>query len=159
MVFTAIYDGGASSDGDSSTATSKMVVALAFLPACFLKDLSLVSFLSMGGLVATLFTMSLVLRKATSEIEDDINVLPDPHHLREKRHLLEDVGQGLFGALRTRTESQTELVGPRPFLPLSLLLYQVCDQSWIVPEFLSAYSRIWSCLNSFGHEANLRIHD
>jgi len=81
----------------------------------------------MGGLIATLFTASLVFRKATDDLNDDINsALPDPHHLGGKRHLLEDIGQNLFGALMARAETQTEPVGPKPFLPLSLLLYQVC---------------------------------
>lgn len=126
-MFTSIYDDGASGDGDTSSATSKMVIALAFLPACFLKDSSLVSFLSMGGLVATLFTMSLVLREATSELEDDIKGdLTDQRNLGySERLLVEDVGKGMFGALVNRAKSQTETVGPRPFLPLSLLLYQV----------------------------------
>lgn len=105
-----------------------VLVALAFLPTCFLQDLSLVSFLSMGGLVATLFTASLVFRKATDDLSDDLDrAYSDSHHLDgNRRYLLEETGQGLFGALMTRAESQTELVGPKPFLPLSLLLYQVC---------------------------------
>lgn len=128
-MFTSIYDGSAIVDGDTSSATSKMVIALAFVPACFLKDLSLVSFLSMGGLVATLFTMSLVLREATSELEDDIKGdLTGQRNLGySERLLVEDGGQGMFGALMKRVKSQTETVGPRPFLPLSLVLYQVCD--------------------------------
>lgn len=105
-----------------------VLVALAFLPTCFLQDLSLVSFLSMGGLIATLFTASLVFRKATDDLNDDLDSAnSDSRHLNSnQRYLLEDPGEGLFGALMSRAESQTELVGPKPFLPLSLLLYQVC---------------------------------
>ena len=132
VVFTAVRTGSTTADisgeGGMSTTFSMVVVALAFLPTCLLQDLTLVSFLSMGGLIATLATITLVLHKAFGELEDDVDgFIPDSKHLvGNARHLAEDVREGLFGALMARAESQTEPVGSKPFLPLSLLLYQVC---------------------------------
>jgi len=132
-VFTAVHTGSTAADvsgeGGMSTTFSMVVVALAFLPTCLLQDLTLVSFLSMGGLVATLATITLVLHKAFDELEDDVDgFIPDTtHQIGNGRHLVVNAGESLFGALKARAESQTEPVGPKPFLPLSLLLYQVCN--------------------------------
>lgn len=123
----AAVNAGDSLDGGMSTSSALIMVALAFLPTCLLKDLTLVSFLSMGGLIATLATSTLVIRKAMSEIDDDVDVvLSDSNHLAShEHHSLQDFGEVFFGALINRAETQTEPVGPKPFLPLSLLLYQV----------------------------------
>lgn len=127
-VFEAIYADDSLNGGGISTSSALILVALAFLPTCLLKDLTLVSFLSMGGLIATLATSALVIRKAMSELDDDVDAaLSDLTHLgSHEYHSFKDYGKEFFGALIIRAETQTEPVGPKPFLPLSLLLYQVC---------------------------------
>jgi hypothetical protein len=85
-----------------------VIVGLTFLPMCFFRDLKLVSYLSMGGIVATVVTIALVVNLALSEVEDD-----------------EFRKGGWMGSFELRAEEHTALVGPKPFLPVSLLLYQV----------------------------------
>mmetsp|Transcript_11352 Transcript_11352/g.14640 ORF Transcript_11352/g.14640 Transcript_11352/m.14640 type:complete len:802 (-) Transcript_11352:216-2621(-) len=113
-------------------AKSKLITAIAYIPTCFIKDLTFVSYLSMGGLIANLFTVTFVLvfiGGLCILIGDGIDI----DDIDDQNDSL-DGSTSQFGdnniswdewlhALSIHIKSKTEYIGPNPFIPMSLIVY------------------------------------
>ena len=105
------------------TPSSALVVtALAYLPMCFLRDLRLLSYLSVSGLLAIVAIVALVLHLASDLVAEDAASMG-----YSGGYPISSTSSGRIpwvDAFQARAARHTEAVGPQPFLPMSIVLYQ-----------------------------------